>query len=162
MFMTGSTEVLERAARYAQRHFCHLEAQLGYGFDGIVFSTDCQSAVKVFKYERQYTSERDAYFRLRELRVYDVRGFAVPRLLQYDDELWVVEMTIVRPPFVLDFAGASLDRPHEFPKEVLEAWRLEKAEQFETRWPEVRRLIGAFEQYGIYLSDVKPGNIEFG
>jgi len=28
-------------------------------------------------------------------------------------------------------------------------------------WPEVQRVVRAFRQWGIYLADVKPGNIEF-
>lgn len=90
-----------------------------------------------------------------------VRGFAVPRLVRADDELWVIEMTIVKPPFVLDFAGAYLDTPPDYPEEVLDEWRAEKAEQFGDRWPEVQRVVRAFHQWGIYLADVKPGNIEF-
>lgn len=88
-------------------------------------------------------------------------GFNVPRLLRADDELFVIEMTIVSPPFVLDFAGAYLDTPPVFPAEVLEAWREEKFEQFGDRWPTVLRVIAAFRKWGIYLADVKPGNIEF-
>jgi hypothetical protein len=41
--------------------------------------------------------------------IVDVAGFAVPQLIHHDDRLWVVEMGIVSPPFVLDFAGAYLD-----------------------------------------------------
>lgn len=70
-------------------------------------------------------------------------------------------MTIVRPPFVLDFAGAYLDRAPDYPDEVMEEWLAEKVEQFGERWPEVRRVVAAFRQWGIYLADVKPGNIEF-
>ena len=79
-----------------------------------------------------------------------------------DDELFVLEMEIVSPPFVLDFAAAYLDRPPDFPAELMNEWELEKQEQFEERWPIVKDLIYSFRQYGIYLSDVKPGNITFG
>jgi hypothetical protein len=37
----------------------------------------------------------------------------------------------------------------------------EKREQFESRWPEVQLLIRQFRSYGIYLADVKPGNVMF-
>jgi hypothetical protein len=46
-------------------------------------------------------------------------------------------------------------------EEVMEEWRAEKAEQFGDRWPEVQRVVAAFHRWGIYLADVKPGNIEF-
>jgi len=34
-------------------------------------------------------------------------------------------------------------------------------EVFEDKWPLVKRIIREFKSYGIYLSDVKPGNIVF-
>jgi hypothetical protein len=154
-------DLFKRAAQYASRCGCVLEKPLGYGFDGTVFSTNRQSAVKVFKYERLYRRELDVYSRLRHHSVTHLRQFAVPELVGSDDELWIVEMTIVRPPFVLDFAGAYLDRPPDYPHEVMEQWRADKAEQFEDRWPEVQRVMREFAAWGIYLADVKPGNIEF-
>src|SRR2546421_4357084 len=90
-----------------------------------------------------------------------VLGFNVPQLMAYDDELRVLEMTIVKRPFVLDFAGAYLDKRPEFTDEVWADWEAEKREQFETRWPEVQRVLDAFEELGIYLLDVSPSNIAF-
>ena len=90
-----------------------------------------------------------------------MRGFQVPELLDYDDTLQVIEMTIVAQPFVLDFAGAYLDKLPDYPEEVWEEWRSEKREQFESRWGEVQAIIGAFRRYGIFLVDVNPGNIAF-
>ncbi len=54
------------------------------------------------------------YLRLRELQVESIRGHAVPQLLHFDDEFLAIEMTIVSPPFCLDFGGAYLDRPPDF------------------------------------------------
>ena len=89
--------------------------------------------------------------------------FDVPQLLGSDDELWIVEMTIVSPPFALDFAGAYLDQKPDFPPEVMADWRAEKAEQFgEPHWSRVQALMWAFSKLGVYLADVKPGNIVFG
>ena len=65
----------------------------------------------------------------------EVAGFAVPQLIHHDDRLWVVEMGIVSPPFVLDFAGAYLDRRPDYPDDVMEEWQAEKLEQIgEERW----------------------------
>jgi hypothetical protein len=155
------SEILDRATRFAQRYACTFEKELGFGFDGIVFSTTCQSAIKAFRYEQLYWRERDVYHRLFDEGILAVRGFNVPRLIRSDDELWIVEMTIVRPPFVLDFAGAYLDQRPDYPDEVMAEWRAEKAEQFGENWPEVRRIMAEFAALGIYLADVKPGNIEF-
>ena len=88
-------------------------------------------------------------------------GFEIPSLINTDDELWIVEMSVVSPPFVLDFAGAALDRRPQYPDDVIEEWQSEKAEQFGDRWPTVRLVMSSFAGLGIYLADVKPGNIEF-
>ena len=72
----------------------------------------------------------------------------------------IIEMTIVSPPFVLDFADAYLDQPPTFSDEVLEEWREEKKEQFGPRWPEVQRVLRSLEAIGIFMTDVKPGNVE--
>jgi hypothetical protein len=85
----------------------------------------------------------------------------VPQLLGFDQEAQVVEMTIVERPFVLDFAGAYLDSRPQFPEDIWREWEVEKREQFEERWPAVERVLEAFEEFGIYLLDVSPGNIGF-
>lgn len=70
-------------------------------------------------------------------------------------------MTIVKRPFVLDFAGAYLDARPEFPEDVWADWEAGKREQFEAHWPVVQAILDAFEELGIYLLDVSPGNIAF-
>lgn len=99
------------------------------------------------------------YFRLSEHNVDSVHGFRVPQLLDLDDELGVIEMTIVRPPFVLDFATAALDSPPDFPEEVLADWYAEKREQFGEDWPKAAAVVRALERLGIFMLDVHPGNI---
>jgi hypothetical protein len=91
-----------------------------------------------------------------------ISGFKVPELLRHDDALWTIEMSIVSPPYILDFAGAYLDRPPDFPPEVLADWRAEKQEQFEDDWPMVQKVMREFRAMGIYLSDLNPKNINFG
>ena len=148
-----------RAKQYAQRYDRLIEDQLGFGYDGIVFSTTCQSAIKALRYEPLYQRERDVYLRIEEQGVTEVCGCRIPKLLHTDDELWVIEMRIVSPPFVLDFAGAYLDFPPDFPDDVMEAWRAEKRDQFGADWPRVQDIMREFRSMGIYLADVKPGNI---
>jgi hypothetical protein len=150
-----------RAKQYAQRYDRVIVSELGFGYDGIVFSTSCQSAIKALRYEPLYQRERDVYLRIEENEVSDVAGVSIPRMIHADDELWVVEMEIVSPPFVLDFAGAYLDFPPDFPDDVMEAWRAEKREQFGADWPRVQDIMREFRSMGIYLADVKPGNISF-
>ncbi len=70
-------------------------------------------------------------------------------------------MTVVKPPFVLDFAGAYLDRAPDFSEEVLADWTAEKQEQFGARWPEVQAVLRELDGYGVFLLDVNPGNVAF-
>ena len=97
---------MERLELYTQRHKCALKRELGFGYDGIVFSTDCQSALKAFRFAALFQRERDVYQRLHENEVTLVRGFEVPQVIRADEEIWVIKMSIVSSPFVLDFAGA--------------------------------------------------------
>ena len=155
-------EIWERANLFAAENGRTLIGQLGYGYDGSVFATERQSAFKVLRFQRLYERERDVYLRLRSQSIVEVAGFAVPQLIHHDDRLWVVEMGIVAPPFVLDFAGAYLDRRPDYPDDVMEEWQAEKVEQFgEERWKIVQHIMAHFARMGIYLADVKPGNIMF-
>jgi hypothetical protein len=143
--MSTQGDLLRRAREYTERHDLVLGDQLGRGVHGIVFAAESQpkkgenaiqSAIKVHQHEPDYCRERDVYLRLQENGLAAIGECHVPELLRHDDELWVIEMTVVTRPFVLDFAGAFLDKPPDFPEEVIAEWRLEKTDQFGARWPE--------------------------
>jgi hypothetical protein len=136
---------------------------LGGGTDGDVWETNRESAVKVFKHERGYYNERDTYLRLEEWGLTQrIDEFSVPRMLQYDDELLVVEMDMMHePPYILDFAKVRLDRSPEFSDEVLADAERMGIERFEHHWPEVKRLLETLESYQIYYLDPQRGNITF-
>ncbi len=158
---------LHRVSEYASRKKLVLGDQLGAGVQGIVFSAKSQteegrSAIKVHKQEPDYRRERDAYLRLREQGITSIRACKVPELIAYDDELWVIEMTVVTRPFVLDFAGAYLDFAPDFSDEVMADWLAEKQEQFGARWSEVQAIMRELQQFGVFVVDVNPGNISFG
>jgi hypothetical protein len=136
-----------------------LECQLGAGFDGIVWKTDRPSAIKWFHARTLYENERNVYLRIAEHGIEELVGFTVPKLIDHDDSLLVVEMETVSPPFVLDFAGAYLDRNPPFDAEQLAEWMRDRAELFEADWPQVKLLWYAFQRYGIVLNDLKPGNV---
>jgi hypothetical protein len=164
--MIDRPELVRRASEYCRRAGLQLGPQLGYGVHGTVFSarnqTDPdQSAVKVHERERFYRRERDVYRRLAEEGVKSVLDFRVPRMLNSDDELWVIEMTVVSPPFVLDFAGAYLDEPPDYPDDVLAEWDQEKREQFGERWPTVQAILRRLQGFGVFLADVTANNIRF-
>ena len=154
--------VVDQIASYAELQGLQLAERLGYGVDGVVFSTNRRTAVKGFRHEPLYQRERDVYRRLESLGVEELNGFAIPQLIAHDDDLLVIEMSIVMPPFALDFAGAYLDRRPDYPHDVMQQWESEKREQFGDSWGEVRLLMAAFASHGIYLADVKPGNITLG
>jgi hypothetical protein len=167
--------IVRRASLYVQQRGLRLGPRLGDGKDGIVFSTlgaaaatatrwRGPTAVKALARDDLYARELACYRRLAEHGIgghVQVCGHNVPQLLGHADELLVVEMTIVTKPYVLDFAGAYLDEPPEFPAEVMEERNAHWSEVFEGRWPAAQRIITQFERYGVYLLDPSPRNIAF-
>ena len=151
-----------RAGVFASQRGLHITAQLGRGIHGSVHLTSAMTAAKAHKAYPSYRRECDCYNRLRERDISEICGHHVPQYIGCDDGLWVIEMTIVTPPFLLDFAGAYLDWPPEFSPEAMEYWHNDKQEQFGTRWKEVQNILAMLsEQAEIYMLDVNPGNIMF-
>ncbi len=149
------------AAGFALERGRFLTRFLGDGNDGGVWETNHQTAIKALERRDSYMRERDAYFRLRDSGVTEIRGFAVPCFVDHDDTRQVVEMTVVFPPCIVDFAKAYVDNPPDFTPEVLRDWRVDSAELFENNWDTVESLIDALKSFGIYYFDAKPGNILF-
>jgi hypothetical protein len=154
------------ARLYASQRRLTLGEALGSGKDGIVLVGKHKDkpgdvAIKVLRWDEAYLREKRAYLRLASLEVARILDFNVPQLTGLQDDLRVIEMTVVKRPFVLDFAGAYLDVRPEFPADVWADWEAEKREQFEERWPRVQRVLDAFEAFGIFLLDVSPANIAF-
>jgi hypothetical protein len=155
-------DILQRAASYAHRRGIVLEDRLGFGLDGAVFSTSRSTALKIHRRRERFSRELDCYKRLHELGVHEVRGHAVPRLVDSDDSLLAIEMTIVVRPFLLDFAGAYLDAAPEFPEDVVQQWLEEKREQFGPDLPAAAAVLSMLRsRYGIHMLDVHPGNAAF-
>jgi hypothetical protein len=164
--LMSPTSPVERIHAFAQNHGLVVGRRLGFGHHGSVFEAGDQekkglSALKGFEAASPYLRERDVYLRLQSHAVAEIRGCNVPRLLAHDDQLLVIQMSIVERPFVLDFAGAYLDKPPDFSQEVLADWHAEKVEQFAERWPEVQLILAVLEGLGIHMVDVHPGNISF-
>ncbi len=157
---------LTNATAYAARYNLRIAERLGHGVHGTVHVAEYsgkadRSAIKAFGRVEFYERERDAYWRLCRAGITEILGFHVPTYVHSDDEFQVVEMTIVTRPFVLDFAGAWLDRRPQFPEGVWGEWEAQKREQFGAHWNTVQALLDAFEALGIYLVDVAPSNIRF-
>lgn len=152
--------------RYALKHNTKLSERLGFGVHGTVFAFEDNTkpgffAVKFHLEQRPFERECRAYQRLREQQITRILGFNVPQLLSIDEEFRAIEMTIVRSPFLLDFADARLDETPDFGEDVLRQWEEEKAEIFGERWSEVTRVLATLQGFGIYLLDINPGNISF-
>lgn len=158
-FTAMDFEISERGKAFAHEYGLTIVDRLGFGVQGAVYQTSARTAMKVFNREDHYLRERDVYRRLFDLQVTKIRGCDVPELLNYNNRFLVIEMTIVEPPFALDFASTYLNRKPDFSEEVLADKMADCAERFGDDWPEVELIIAAFERYGIYLVDVHPGNI---
>lgn len=137
-----------RAQEFAAGRELQLIRRLGAGYDGVVFESDRATAVKSLRYSELFERERDVYLRLFERSVCEVCGCRIPRLVDSSDRLFVVEMEIVQPPYVLDFAGAYLDLRPDFPPDVYEEWQAEKAEQYGDDWPLVQSIMATLAGIG--------------
>lgn len=157
-------DITERASLYAEPRGLRMKDRLGHGVHGTVFLSDRPSAVKVFKNAEGFHREHDCYLRLRRHGVLQVLGHHVPQLLDFDSALLVVEMTVVQPPYLLDFAGAYIEKSPDLPDEVIEEWYADKLEQFGAdRWQKVQLILATLKgHYGIHLIDVNRNNITFG
>jgi len=118
----------------AQCNQLRIVKSLGFGIHGSVFAVEnkpnIHTAVKYCAEAEPFLREFEAYCRLDEYNVIDVCGFNVPLLLAVDQDLRILEMTLVDRPFVLDFGGAYLDVKPTFMPEIWEHWEAEKREQY--------------------------------
>jgi hypothetical protein len=157
--------IVEAPAKYQQRHNVQLVDRLGDGKDGLVFETAHRRAVKFLLDESLYHRELRAYQILRHRDIDEINGFQVPRLIRWDDELRAIEMTIVQPPFVLDFASAYTIEEYnrfQFDEEVLAERESHWAELFGDHWATVQAICNEFtSRTGLILLDLSLNNIRF-
>jgi hypothetical protein len=95
----------ERLDANLRRHDALLSDALGCGVRGTVFVLERQratgrmrSAVKFHEHREPYLRERDCYLRLWDHQVDEILGHQVPQLINFDDDLLAIEMTIVVRP----------------------------------------------------------------
>ncbi len=152
----------DRAKQYAAKHETKVIGQLGYGQDGTVFKTDRQSALKVFHREQNFSNELKIYHILDQECVDEVNGHAVPQLWLYSYRLLIIEISIVRPPYLLDFAKATVGERESFSDDVWNEWLIQREELFGDRWPDAEGVMNTMAmKYNIYLNDINPGNLRF-
>jgi hypothetical protein len=152
-------QLLERAQAYATKLNIALSlTPLGFGDDGAVWTTSHHTVVKAFERRNNYAHELECYQRLADANIRKIREFEVPSLLNHDDDLLVIEIGFVNPPYILDFGKAYLADPR-FPNHVIEEWN----ERMQFWWgsdaKRVRLALFALRAYGICYYDAKPGNI---
>lgn len=162
-----NSELVLRIEEYASARGLVVGSRLGFGLHGMVFDAENQdkswlTAIEAHFQEAPYLRERDVYLRLQDHGVIEICGCNVPRLIGFDDGLWIIEMTVVARPFVLDFGAAYLDRrPHEFSEDVLAQWQMDKQDEFGVHWVKAQVVLWQLETRGIFMEDVRPSNIWF-
>jgi hypothetical protein len=159
------SELEQRAKQYAA--LCQtpvtLKRSLGVGNDGSVWESDRDTAIKALLHTKNYFIERDCYQRFSEYGIEQIQGFSIPPLRAFNDGLQVIEIGIVQPPFIIDFAKCYLDFPPRYPEGAEEERRQREREWFGRDYPTVLRLLRELESLCcIYYVDANPGNIKFG
>ncbi|MFO1040382.1 MAG: hypothetical protein U0941_01265 [Planctomycetaceae bacterium] len=146
---------VERAKRYAKSRDLTIEKDFGYGCDGFVLATNKGTAIKAFLFPQLYLYELEIYEYLKKWQINKAHDFHIPELVSSDPGLSVIEMTVVSPPFILDFVSARIEGDFVYDEE----WIAQRMDEFEDDWPTVRSAIIWLAQQGIQLVDVHPGNI---
>ncbi len=151
------SSVKDRKAAYGKLRGLTIEKEFGGGYDGCVFQTSKMTAIKVFGYTELYERELEIYQYMNKWNIRQVDAFHIPRLIAFDKALAIIEMSVVTPPFIVDFASAAIERPIERGDE----WHAKMADDFEDDWPLVRHAIWRLEdEHGIYIADVHPRNFK--
>ncbi len=160
--MNVSIEMATFQARYQRT----IVDRLGNGVDGSVFATAQSTAIKLYTATLRYQREKEVYLHLQAIKLDQVAGHAIPKLIRFDDELRAIEMTIVRPPFILDFAAAKTDE--EWQRLTIDDESMEEnyiartEEKYGERAADALAVADAFARAtGWVLFDLHPGNLRF-
>lgn len=141
------------------------KARLGGGTDGEVWRSTRPAAIKAFLHVKNYRDELESYQRLQQAGLHRLCGFDIPRLSAWNDDLLVIEMSIVQPPYLLDFGKVYFDGPPTdvYDRERMNVGRAEAKANFGANWPAVAQALFALqERVGIWYVDPKPANIDCG
>lgn len=84
-------------------------------------------------------------------------------MLGADARLMVIEMTVVRPPCVIDFGNSRLDVKPDYTQEQWDYWFEKLADDFgEVNWPEAEAVYYELKnKWGIYHLDLSTNNVRF-
>lgn len=119
--------------------------------------------MKFFDRVDRFSRELEVYHVLRTKRIHLIDGDNVPELIRSEEDLRVIEMSIVERPFILDFAGAIRSREvPDFEQHVIEEHIEHIRDLFGNRWADALHVAEVFRQTtGFVLLDIHPGNIAF-
>jgi len=161
--MTDDAVLFERASLYAESRKIRIESKdrLGHGSDGSVWKSSVLSAVKALYAPKNYANELESYKRLKAAGILKLCGFFVPELVGFNDELMVIEMSIVEPPYLLDFGKVYIDHPPPYhnDEQLMANAQAEWQEWFGKHWTRVAGVLQTLQTYGIYYVDPRPSNI---
>ncbi len=149
-----------RARLYTGERGRTILKKLGNGTDGSVWQTTVSTAVKACEDFQRYSTERDCYQLFLEKGVREIKGYAIPRLIDHSDEHMVIEIDMVKEPYILDFGKASLyGWPPHYTQEVIQELYAERSQLFDDEWPTVRSILAIMRGHGVYHLDPRPHNI---
>ena len=155
-------ELERRICEYATMRGCTLIDFLGGGNDGDVWKSDRQSAIKAFYSDKNFVMELNSYLRLRSYGVTEILKMAVPRLVEWDEGLRVVEVDIVTPPCIIDFGKSYLDSAPDHSEETWQEHDEHQKEMWGERYGDVQAVLWKLQELGIIYRDASPKNIIFG
>ena len=149
------------AAETARKYFRSATqlVRLGWGISGFVYlSPDARTAVKVHYRQESFERELQVYRRLNKLKIIKIQGLTVPKLRNARRRIKLLQMDFVRPPYLLDFAGASFTPP-DFSEETMKNWEEGIAEMFGRNAHIAYAVYNSLARLGIYYMDFRPSNM---
>ena len=157
--MTDS-KLLLQAEEYANRCDIPLpfKSRLGSGEEGCVWGTAFDTAIKAFDREKNFNLELKAYEILQFNNTSEIKPFNVPRLIGYDEDLLVIEISIVSPPYLLDFGKVYFQKP-DYPSDAIREYEERIEDHFGKNIIHVRAALYELELMGIYYADANSRNI---
>jgi len=133
---------------------------LGSGMGGVVFlSPDLRTAIKIHHQASTYETEVEAYRRIQRAGLTSVRGLTIPKPRAHVPAWKLIRMDVVRPPFLLDFAGV-LFQPPDFDSDAMEGWHAQLQFLFGRNVSIVYDVYHLLERHGIWYMDFRPSNIK--
>lgn len=134
---------------------------LGFGVDGYALLVpEMQRVLKIFEDPEKYAREVAAYSALSTAHLRSVLGLTIPEYFGFDDDRLVLEIGLVEPPFLLDFASVRLEEP-DFEEGIYAGWLKRLEFRFGSNTWFVLNVYHELAKHGIYYLDFHRGNLDF-